>query len=228
VLTDLSRTLREEERLAWQRLIRVLGHELNNSLAPVKSIADSLSTLIARESLPDDWRDDTQRGLEVISGRVEALGRFTSAYARLARLPSPTLRPVAVGDWVRRVTKLESRAPVEITPGPEMTIQADPDQLDQLLINLVRNASDAASDTHGGVHVNWKKDSGFVEVNVLDDGPGLSNTANLFVPFFTTKPGGSGIGLVLCRQIAEGHGGSFTLENRIDSHGCLARLRLPL
>ena len=228
VLTDLSRTLREEERLAWQRLIRVLGHELNNSLAPVKSIADSLSTLIARENLPDDWRDDTRRGLEVISGRVEALGRFTSAYARLARLPSPTLRPVAVGDWVRRVSKLEARAPVEVQPGPEMTIQADPDQLDQLLINLVRNASDAASETHGGVHVSWKKDTGFVEVSVVDDGPGLSNTANLFVPFFTTKPGGSGIGLVLCRQIAEAHGGSFTLENRAGTHGCLARLRLPL
>ena len=228
VLTDLSRTLREEERLAWQRLIRVLGHELNNSLAPVKSIADSLSTLISRENLPGDWREDTQRGLEVISGRVEALGRFTSAYARLARLPSPTLRPVAVGDWVRRVSKLEARAPVEVQPGPEMTIQADPDQLDQLLINLVRNASDAASETQGGVHVSWKKDTGFVELAVVDDGPGLSNTANLFVPFFTTKPGGSGIGLVLCRQIAEAHGGSFTLENRGDAHGCLARLRLPL
>jgi len=228
VLTDLSRTLREEERLAWQRLIRVLGHELNNSLAPVKSIADSLSTLLSRETLPGDWREDTQRGLEVISGRVEALGRFTSAYARLARLPSPTLRPVAVGDWVRRVSKLESRAPVEVNPGPEMNIQADPDQLDQLLINLVRNASDAAAETHGGVHVSWKKDTGFAEVDVVDDGPGLSNTANLFVPFFTTKPGGSGIGLVLCRQIAEAHGGSFTLENRGDAHGCIARLRLPL
>jgi two-component system nitrogen regulation sensor histidine kinase NtrY len=227
-LTDLSRTLREEERLAWQRLIRVLGHELNNSLAPVKSIADSLSTLISRENLPSDWREDTQRGLEVISGRVEALGRFTSAYARLARLPSPTLKPVAVGDWVRRVTQLEARTPVEVRPGPEITVQADPDQIDQLLINLVRNASDASAENHGGVHVSWRKDTGFVEVSVEDDGQGLSNTANLFVPFFTTKPGGSGIGLVLCRQIAEGHGGSLTLENRVGTHGCVARFRLPL
>ena len=228
VLTDLSRTLREEERLAWQRLIRVLGHELNNSLAPVKSIADSLSTLISRENLPSDWRDDTQRGLEVISGRVEALGRFTSAYAKLARLPSPSLKPVVVSDWVRRVTQLDARAPVAMVPGPEITVQADPDQLDQLLINLVRNAADASAENHGSVRVGWKKDSGFVEVSVQDEGPGLSNTANLFVPFFTTKPGGSGIGLVLCRQIAEAHGGSLTLENRTDAHGCVARFRLPL
>lgn len=228
VLTDLSRTLREEERLAWQRLIRVLGHELNNSLAPVKSIADSLSTLISRENLPADWRDDTQRGLEVISGRVEALGRFTSAYAKLARLPSPTLKPVAVGDWVRRVAQLESRLPIEVHPGPEITVEADADQIDQLLINLVRNAVDASAENHGGVHLAWRKEPGFVEVNVQDEGPGLSNTANLFVPFFTTKPGGSGIGLVLCRQIAEAHGGSLTLENRADGHGCVARLRLPL
>jgi len=228
VLTDLSRTLREEERLAWQRLIRVLGHELNNSLAPVKSIADSLSTLISREALPSDWREDTHRGLEVISGRVEALGRFTSAYAKLARLPSPSLKPVGVGDWVRRVTQLEARTPVEVRTGPEITVQADPDQLDQLLINLVRNASDASAENHGGVHVGWRKDAGFVEVSVADDGQGLSNTANLFVPFFTTKPGGSGIGLVLCRQIAEAHGGSLTLENREDAHGCVARFRLPL
>ena len=228
VLTDLSRTLREEERLAWQRLIRVLGHELNNSLAPVKSIADSMATLLSREQLPADWRDDTQRGLEVISGRVEALGRFTSAYAKLARLPSPTLKPVSVGDWVRRVTQLESRGPVEVRPGPELTIEADADQLDQLLINLVKNAVDASAEYHGGVCVSWRKDTGFVEVDVQDEGPGLSNTANLFVPFFTTKPGGSGIGLVLCRQIAEAHNGSLALVNREDAHGCVARLRLPL
>jgi nitrogen fixation/metabolism regulation signal transduction histidine kinase len=228
VLTDLSRTLREEERLAWQRLIRVLGHELNNSLAPVKSIADSLGTLLSRENLPGDWKEDAQRGLEVISGRVEALGRFTSAYARLARLPSPTLQPVSVGDWVRRVTQLESRVFIEVRPGPEVTVEADADQLDQLLINLVRNAADASAENHGEVRVGWRKDPGFVEVSVQDEGPGLSNTANLFVPFFTTKPGGSGIGLVLCRQIAEAHGGSLTLENRSDAHGCVARLRLPL
>lgn len=227
VLADLSRALREEERQAWQRLIRVLGHELNNSLAPIKSVADSLGTLLSRENLPHDWLEDTQRGLEVIGARAEALGRFTSAYARLARLPPPRLAPVEVSSWVRRVAGLETRIAVKVFSGGEFTLSADPDQLDQLLINLLRNAVDASLENAGGVQVGWKKDGSFVEVSVEDEGPGLSNTANLFVPFFTTKPGGSGIGLVLCRQIVEAHGGSLVLENRPGGKGCAARLRFP-
>jgi signal transduction histidine kinase len=97
-----------------------------------------------------------------------------------------------------------------------------------LLINLLRNAADAALETGGGVRVGWRKNASYIEVKVEDDGPGLSNTGNLFVPFFTTKPGGSGIGLVLSRQIAEAHGGALTLENRRDGSGCEARLRLPI
>jgi nitrogen fixation/metabolism regulation signal transduction histidine kinase len=228
VLTDLSRTLREEERQAWQRLLRVLGHELNNSLAPIKSIAGSMGTLLAREPKPDDWKEDMQRGLGVISARVAALNRFMEAYTRIARLPPPKLRPVTVATWLERVTRLETRLAVQLEPGPALTIQADGDQLDQLLINLVRNAVDAALETEGHVRTGWAKISGMVEVWVEDGGPGLANTANLFVPFFTTKAEGSGIGLVLCRQIAEAHGGSLTLENRIKASGCIARLRLPV
>jgi signal transduction histidine kinase len=150
------------------------------------------------------------------------------AYARLARLPKPTLRPLDVDAWVRRVVGLETRLKVDLLPGPALTIPGDGDQLDQLLINLVRNAADAALETGGGVRVGWRRNTNFVEVWVEDEGPGLSDTANLFVPFFTTKPGGSGIGLVLSRQIAEGHGGGLTLENRRSGSGCQARLRLPL
>jgi signal transduction histidine kinase len=116
---------------------------------------------------------------------------------------------------------------VEVTPGPDVIVQADPDQLEQLLINLIRNATDAALETQGGVRVGWNRVGAYLEIRVEDEGPGLSNTANLFVPFFTTKPGGSGIGLALSRQIAEGHSGSLTLENRTDPSGCRARLRLP-
>jgi nitrogen fixation/metabolism regulation signal transduction histidine kinase len=227
VLSDLSRELREEERQAWRRIIRVIGHELNNSLAPIKSIAASLESLLATPARAEDWEDDARRGLAVIGSRAEALNRFMQAYAALARLPQPNLRSVDVGEWVRRVCALESRLAVEVRPGPTAVIRADGDQLDQALINLVRNATDASLETHGSVSVRWARENGWVEVTIEDEGPGLSNTANLFVPFFTTKPGGSGIGLVLCRQIAEAHGGVLALENRADSRGVVARLRLP-
>ncbi len=228
VVADLSRALREEERQAWQRLVRVLGHELNNSLAPIKSIAGSLENLMEREQRPADWEDDMQRGLGVIAARAEALSRFMNAYARLARLPVPNQEPVNVPLWVKQVVDIETRMRVQVRPGPDMTIRADGDQLEQLLINLLRNAVDATTETGGRVEVSWTVINSQLQVLVEDEGTGLSNTANLFVPFFTTKPGGSGIGLALCRQIAEAHGGSLTLENRRDKRGCEARLRLPM
>jgi two-component system nitrogen regulation sensor histidine kinase NtrY len=231
VLTDVSRPLREEERLAWQRLIRVLGHEINNSLAPIHSIAGSLERVIAPEVPPPDWRDDVRRGLTVIASRAEALSRFTGAYARLARLPAPRFAPVDVGELVRRVAGLETRLAMRVSVGPDAVLSADADQIEQLLINLVRNAADAALETAGGVATGWRAVSGErgrLEIWVADEGPGLASTSNLFVPFFTTKPGGSGIGLVLSRQIAEAHGGSLSLENRQDRPGCIARLTLPL
>jgi len=149
-------------------------------------------------------------------------------YARVARLPQPSVGPVIVSEWLERVIKLESRLAIVLTPGPALVIQADSDQLEQLLINLLHNAVDAALETGGGVRVSWVTTAEFLEVLVEDDGPGLPNTGNLFVPFFTTKPGGSGIGLPLSRQIAENHGGTLSLENRHQGIGCLARLRLPL
>jgi len=117
---------------------------------------------------------------------------------------------------------------VEVSSGGSLTIAADGDQLDQLLINLVRNAADAALETGGGVRVGWQRQPGHIEVWVEDDGPGLSDTENLFVPFFTTKPNGTGVGLALSRQIAEAHGGTLILENRLGGRGGVARLRLPV
>jgi nitrogen fixation/metabolism regulation signal transduction histidine kinase len=227
VVSDVSKTLREEELLAWQRLVRVLSHEINNSLAPIKSIAGSLQSALERAALPDESGEDLRRGLSIIGTRSDALQRFMSSYARLARLPAPRRQGVAVGPWVRRVAALETRVPVKVIDGPELAIRADGDQLDQALINLLRNAADAALATGGGVEITWRADESVVEVLVRDEGPGLPTTANLFVPFFTTKPDGSGIGLVLSRQIAEAHGGMLSLENRSDARGCVARLRLP-
>ncbi len=228
VISDLSLALREEERQAWQRLVRVLGHELNNSLAPVCSIAQSLEMLMKREPRAADWEEDLRRGLRVISERAEALSRFMKDYARLARLPKPELAPMDLGPLVRSAAALEARVPVAVERSPELTIKGDADQLQQALINLIRNAVDASLETGGSVSVGWERHGGLVDVFVRDEGPGISNPANLFVPFFTTKQGGSGIGLALSRQIAEGHGGSLTLSNRSDRKGCVARLRLPI
>jgi nitrogen fixation/metabolism regulation signal transduction histidine kinase len=228
VLSDLSHALREEERLAFRRLIRVIGHELGNSLAPIQSMAGTLARLLDRAHELDDWRDDMKRGLSVIGDRSEALSRFMSAYARLARLPPPTFQEVDVGALVRRVVALQTSYPVRIASGPPLRIRADGDQLEQLLINLLRNAIDASQEKRGPVEVRWRAAEGPLELLVEDEGPGLPQTANLFVPFFTTKVGGSGIGLVLSRQIAEAHGGTLDVENREDGPGCRARLTLPL
>ena len=228
VVAEVSRMLRQEERQAWQRLVRVLGHEINNSLAPISSIAASLGELSHRTPRPSDWDTDLARGLEVIGSRAESLMRFMAAYARLARLPSPRRSPVDVGTWVRRVAGLETRCAVRVDVGPDLTVSADGDQLEQLLINLVGNAVEAARETGGGVSVGWEVVGGALRVRVLDEGHGVADTANLFVPFYTTKPHGSGIGLVLSRQIAEAHGGTVALRNREPGPGAEASLTLPL
>jgi two-component system nitrogen regulation sensor histidine kinase NtrY len=228
VIADLSRALREEERQAWQRLVRVLGHELNNSLAPICSIAGSLEDIMRREVRAADWEEDLRRGLRVIAERSDALSRFMRDYSRLTRLPKPQLRPMDLETLVRSAAGLETRAPVAIEAGPAVTIHVDPDQLQQALINLIRNAVDACLDSGARVEVTWAKNGNWINVSVRDEGPGIANPGNLFVPFFTTKPGGSGIGLALSRQIAEAHGGTLTLRNRAQARGCEAVLQLPL
>jgi PAS domain S-box-containing protein len=227
VFADLSRALREEEQQAWQRIVRVLSHEINNSLTPIKSIAHSIKRMLSR--VPDLPRAaEIQDGLNLIETRSGSLGRFLRAYAQLARLPKPQQRMVQVAPLAHRIAELENRLPVAVRTKEDVEVNADPDQLEQLLINIVRNAVDATLETNGHVSIEWKQADGSFQLTVEDEGPGLPDTANLFVPFFTTKPTGSGIGLALSRQIAEAHGGTLALENRGDARGCRAVLRLPI
>ena len=241
VLSDVSRALREEERRAWQRLIRVMGHELNNSLAPIKSIAGSLNARLSEMSLDDDQRQDFERGLAIIEARAASLNRFLQAYRQLAQMPPPALQRCSISMLVKRVAALESRVRVGVNAGPDVTLIADPDQLEQMLINLLRNAAEAVleagkssngSKPHGAaspddVLFTWRLNDNDVLLTIEDSGPGLMNPSNVFVPFYTTKPQGSGIGLVLSRQIAEGHGGSLELANRVEQRGCIVKVRLP-
>ncbi|TPG11950.1 histidine kinase [Rhodanobacter glycinis] len=228
VINDVGRVLREEERQAWQRLLRVLGHEVNNSLASIHSLAGTLATLIEREPLADDWREDSRSGLQVIGNRAESLARFLAGYSRLAALPPPQKREFDLAALVQTVARLEQRTDVQVDAGAPLHVQADPDQLEQALINLLRNAVEASSMTGGRVVTRWRAEGERVLIEILDDGPGLPGSDNLFVPFFTTKPGGSGIGLALVRQIAEAHEGGVSLSARSDAPGVMAQLWLPL
>jgi two-component system, NtrC family, nitrogen regulation sensor histidine kinase NtrY len=229
LLADVSVPLREEEQIAWKRLIRVLGHELSNSLAPIKSIAGSLLARVDTLQADGNTTNDFRRGLGVVEGRADALHRFVQSYRKLAQLPPPTQKSIEFGPLIERIAVLEQRLPVQIDAGPKVILQADPDQLEQMLINLLRNAADASlAKDAGPIRATWKLAGASLLVSIEDRGLGIANTENLFVPFYTTKPSGSGVGLVLAQQIARAQGGEIQLANREDGEGARATIRLPL
>ena len=233
MLSEVSEALRAEERLAWQRLVRVLSHEINNSLAPIKSIAHTLSRLFSTMELEGDARENFKHGLEVIKERTDSLNRFLQNYTQLTRLPVPSRRIISLNKMVWHVAELESRVAIRVIPSPDLKVNVDPDQLEQALINLSRNAVDAVLRRPAGerqdpaVTFSWRQTGTDLELYIRDKGIGLLDTSNLFVPFYTTKETGTGIGLLLSRNIIEAHGGRLNIRNREDSSGCEAQIRIP-
>lgn len=242
MVSDLSRALREEERRSWQRLIRVIGHEINNSLTPIKSLAGTLRDMMAAVpagsapaargtaagalvALPE--RADVLEGLNLIGDRADSLSKFVATYSQLARLPAPAKSSVSLNGLLQRLVATGPFAAVRLAAPLEIRLAADPGQLEQAFINLLKNAIEA-TDGSKEVELVLERARDAAVIEVRDSGPGIANPENLFVPFFTTKPGGSGIGLTLSRQIVEAHGGTLTLGNRTDGEGAVARVTLPL
>ncbi len=226
-ISDVGKLLVEEERQNWQKLLRVLSHELNNSLVPIKNMAQTLESIMGKAP-PGEMVDDVQGGLRLIGKRADSLHRFIQGYARLARLPPPKLRRVRICDLVARATELDNLTRVEINPGPDAYILADSDQTDQVMLNLMSNALDATEENGGNICISWRLSGKYARLDIEDYGTGIATVDNLFVPFFTTKTNGSGIGLVLCKQIAESHQGQLQLNPATHHEGCVATLLLPL
>jgi PAS domain S-box-containing protein len=225
MVSDLSRALREEERRAWQRLIRVIGHEINNSLAPIKSLAGTLRDMLRGKPEPTDA--DVLDGLSLMGDRADSLSRFVATYSQLARLPAPSKVPISLNGLIHRLVSLPAYTGVRVSAPFETIVPADAGQLEQALINLLKNGVEASEGDATAVEVEVGRTRDCVTLEIRDSGPGIANPDNLFVPFFTTKPGGSGIGLALSRQIVEAHGGTLAVENRADGTGAVARLSLP-
>ena len=230
LIQDLSKSLREEERTAWKRLIRVMGHELNNSLAPIKSISGTLNTLVQRENLDEELKEDLEDGLHVIQKRADALSRFVGDYSKIAKLPQPDRSHFSLNALIDRIVNLHDFKGSSISSENccQVELFADEAQIEQLLINLTKNAIEANGATGGVTTIRCKRELRWILIEVYDEGLGLASSDNLFIPFYSTKPGGSGIGLTLSQQIAENHEGSLELVNRDDRQGCVARVTIPL
>lgn len=224
-ITDIQTILRDEERRAWQSLIRVLGHEINNSLSPITSISDTLIRICGR-GIDDAGSARLTEGLAVIRERSQALSDFIGRYRLLTKLPTPNRTPTSLRKTVERIAPLFERADIRLTNPVDVFAYVDPEQFEQVLVNLLKNAVEASADG-GEIELDWRLERGRLRVAVRDQGCGVADTENLFVPYYSTKQHGSGIGLFLSRQIAFNHAGELQLRNRADRQGAEAILWLP-
>ncbi|WP_096087694.1 sensor histidine kinase [Agaribacterium haliotis] len=227
LLADIGVNLREEELDAWRKLIRILSHEINNALTPMKTTTGSMARILPRTDSYPDWKVDFSEGLEIIDERVDNLNRMVSSYAKLARLPEPQKQMMALRPLLQRLYETYKDKGLQLLTENELSFEADPAQLEQVLVNLIKNALEA-SDRGKPIELSWRREPHSVEISLRDFGQGIDNPDNLFIPYFTTKSEGSGIGLVLSRQIIEAHGGQLQLQNSDSGPGCLASIRLPL
>jgi nitrogen fixation/metabolism regulation signal transduction histidine kinase len=230
-ITDLRQVLRDEELTAWKNLMRVVSHEINNSLFPITSLSQTLTDMIHRDPLAEDWKDDLNEGLTIISERSNSLNGFIKRYAQLAKVPVPDKKLFKFEVLIERVMTLFERDNIEVDDALlnlPMLLYADPSMIEQVIINLTKNAFEAG----GPIKYQWSMSAHHFTFQVLDSGKGISNVSNIFVPFYTTKPQGSGIGLVFCRQILDSHDGSLSLNNITDNkshfNGCVAIFTLPV
>ena len=224
-ITDIQDILRDEERHAWQRLLRVLSHEINNSLAPIASISESLHASSLQDSSVLE-ASDFQQGLAVISERSTHLNEFIQRYQKLTKLPAPQKSMVHVASLLANTVALFDDVQLK-SMSDEMTCFFDESQMQQVLVNLIKNAQESGKQGNE-VEVLGRRTPKNLELIVQDKGRGISNMDNIFVPFYTTKAAGSGIGLVLCRQIVRNHGGDLALKNRRDQQGVIATITLPI
>jgi len=236
-ITDIQNLLREEERQAWQKILRVLSHEINNSLAPIASISETLTRLLSNNMAQFDKGkklmkdaelvEDLQEGLSVITERANSLNSFLQRYQQLSQLPAPDKTLFDCQSALKSVVLLFDGCNIQLI-GKPLSIYADENQLQQVLVNLIKNAQQAMMDVNGGkITISWQRNGDRVEISIADEGMGIDNTDNIFVPFYTTKEDGSGIGLVLSRQIIVNHGGDLTINNRADKTGAKATIYLP-
>jgi nitrogen fixation/metabolism regulation signal transduction histidine kinase len=224
-ITDLKTVLREEELKAWKNLIKVISHEVNNSLYPIHSISQTLNKIVASSALEEDYQNDITEGLAVIGERANNLTDFIKRYAKVAKLPEPNKQIFTMERLLAHTAIIPANVNDIIIDDASyqlMELYADQSMMEQVLINLLKNALEAGAP----VVLSWGEDDKCQWVHIVDHGTGITNPANLFVPFYSTKNTGSGIGLVLCQQILDKHNGAITIENRAEG-GCLASIKLP-
>ncbi|MDY6983018.1 MAG: ATP-binding protein [Pseudomonadota bacterium] len=228
-ITNVDTLLRKEEKRAWQNLIRVISHEINNSLVPLASMSETMRTQVRKREQDDQLAQELDEGLGLIRQRSESLSAFLTRYRLIANLPEPALVRIALPERIEDVSRLFDAVKIE-THGDALEFHVDAAQFDQLMINLLKNAIEAQAErgVDEEITISWELQDSCVCISIADRGGGIQNPENLFTPLYTTRKRGQGIGLVLCREIAEAHGGTLTLDNRDDGLGCIARVRFPI